>query len=81
MKSQERIFSRQNFTGLYLENKHGDLYIFFDLWFPLLIPYLYKLVFWNVNYFETEKPTPLSKGESKCTKLRDTPTHQGYFFR
>ena len=60
MKSQERIFSRQNYNDLYLENKHGDLYIFFALLIPLLIPYQYMLVFWNVNYFETEKPAPLS---------------------
>ena len=61
MKSQERIFSRQKFNGIYLENKHGELYICFALWIPLLTPYLYKLVFWKVNYFETEKRAPLTK--------------------
>ena len=59
MKSQERIFSHQNFNGQYLENKNDDLYIFFALWIPLLIPYQYKLVFWKANDFETEKRTPL----------------------
>ena len=29
MKSQERAFSRQNFKGQYIENKHGVLYILF----------------------------------------------------
>ena len=43
------------------KNKHIDLYIFLPILIPLLIPYQYKLVFCKINYFETEKRTPLNR--------------------